>query len=90
MDYLKGAFSLEVMDDNYDPWGMTVSSFTDSLGNFKLLSDSEAARFSMLKEEIPAVKLLKMVMCVLLLKLYLATMIQKLLLNIFAKTQYKY
>lgn len=60
VDYLKkGAFSLEVMDDNYDPWGMTVSSFTDSLGNFLLLSDSEAARFSMLKEEIPAVRIIE-------------------------------
>lgn len=60
VDYLKkGAFSLEVMDDDYDPWGMNVSSFTNSIGKFELLSDSEASKFSMLKNTIPAVRIIE-------------------------------
>lgn len=36
---------LEVYKDNEDPWGMTVDSFRDKLGEFTLMSDADANEF---------------------------------------------
>lgn len=37
---------ITVSKDNEDPWGMTVSSFNERIGEFRLLSDKEANRFN--------------------------------------------
>ncbi len=45
-EYVKpGAFSLEVFDDNYDPWYMENVSWKNKLGSFVLLSSQETQRF---------------------------------------------
>lgn len=41
----KNSGKLLVIKDNEDPWGMTVDSFENVAGEFKLLSKEEAARF---------------------------------------------
>jgi alpha-mannosidase len=46
-DYLAQAAACPlVMKDNADPWGMTVSSFREPAGKFKLMTRTEAARFA--------------------------------------------
>jgi alpha-mannosidase len=42
----EGAFRPIVMNDNADPWGMSVRSFRDPAGRFELLSAAEAGRVS--------------------------------------------
>lgn len=42
---------IEVFKDNEDPWGMTVDSFKEKIGEFTLLSDSEANDFIGYPEE---------------------------------------
>lgn len=46
---LQEGVKLAVYDDNEDPWGMTVNAFDKRLGEFKLLSSAEAAKFSKIK-----------------------------------------
>jgi alpha-mannosidase len=41
-----GAFKPLVIADNADPWGMTVRSFRNLAGEFKLMNKSQAARFA--------------------------------------------
>ena len=41
-----GAFQPIVMNDNADPWGMSVKSFRDLAGRFELMSDEEARQVS--------------------------------------------
>ncbi|MBR5587183.1 MAG: alpha-mannosidase [Clostridia bacterium] len=41
----KNSGKLIVVNDNEDPWGMTVDSFKDVCGEFKLLSKEETAAF---------------------------------------------
>ena len=48
---LVNAGKIEVYKDNEDPWGMTVSSFTDYLGDFTLMSDAAANEFAGYPEE---------------------------------------
>ncbi len=43
---LTNAGKIEVYNDNEDPWGMTVNSFTDYIGEFKLMSDADANEFA--------------------------------------------
>lgn len=46
-DYIKGnSARIGVYNDNEDPWGMTVDSFNDKIGDFKLLSKEEANVFN--------------------------------------------
>jgi alpha-mannosidase len=46
-EYLRaGALCALVMRDNADPWGITVDRFRTPAGRFKLMSQSDAARFS--------------------------------------------
>ncbi len=42
----KGGVRLLVIDDNADPWGMTVSSFNEVIGTFAPMSPGEAAAFA--------------------------------------------
>ena len=44
--FIKQGGEIEVYKDNEDPWGMTVDSFKDYEGSFKLMSDEEANAFS--------------------------------------------
>jgi len=41
-----GSFSLKVMDDYPDPWGMKVGSFTNQSGVFSLMNSKQSASFS--------------------------------------------
>jgi alpha-mannosidase len=41
-----GAFKPIVITDNADPWGMTVTSFRNLAGEFKLANKKQAARFA--------------------------------------------
>lgn len=51
VDFLKlNSFVPLVIDDNDDPWGMTVKSFRNILGEFKLMSREEGTRISGVKD----------------------------------------
>ncbi len=55
-----GAFSLDVYDDDSDPWGMNVVSFTDRIGAFSLLAPSEGTRYSgITSKEIPSFRVIE-------------------------------
>ena len=60
-DYVKtGALCPMVMHDNADPWGITVSRFRTSAGRFKLMSQTEAARFAGVSAKLlPAVRVIE-------------------------------
>ena len=46
-DYLAGeAMKLLVVNDSVDPWGMTVDRFRDVIGEFKLMTNEDSARFA--------------------------------------------
>lgn len=53
------AFSLEVFNDDFDPWGMMVTAFKEKVGEFKLLSPAEAKEFLYLENEIDPVHLIE-------------------------------
>ncbi|MBR4748159.1 MAG: alpha-mannosidase [Abditibacteriota bacterium] len=57
-EYLRrNAFEPLVMDDNDDPWGMTVESFRDLIGRFTLMSDNRSTLFSGVRKGVlPAVR----------------------------------
>lgn len=61
VDYLKrNSFELLVIDDNEDPWGMTVSSFRNLIGRFSLMSDNKSTEFSGVKKGIlPALRVVE-------------------------------
>lgn len=48
-----------VIQDNVDPWGMTVQSFRNVCGQFKLLSAAEGSRFSGVPSTIPSVRVIE-------------------------------
>ncbi len=54
-----GAFSLEVFNDDFDPWGMNVTAFKEKLGEFSLLSPKSAQEFLYLENEIPSVHIIE-------------------------------
>ncbi|MBO4549017.1 MAG: alpha-mannosidase, partial [Abditibacteriota bacterium] len=60
-DYLKrNAFEPLVMDDNDDPWGMTVDSFRNLIGRFTLMSDNRSTLFSGIANGVlPAVRIVE-------------------------------
>lgn len=60
-NYLKpGAFTLDVIKDNFDPWGMTVTEFRNKTGEFILLSEKEGSLFSGHEEHIiPSVRVIE-------------------------------
>jgi alpha-mannosidase len=60
-DYLRaGALAPLVMFDNADPWGITVTRFRTSAGRFRLMSQSDAARFAgVTAKRLPAVRVIE-------------------------------
>jgi alpha-mannosidase len=60
-DYLvAGACANLLMEDNADPWGMTVSSFRTSMGRFKLMNQTDAAAVAGVSAaRIPAVRVIE-------------------------------
>ncbi len=55
-----GAFEPMVIQDNEDPWGMTVHSFGNVIGRFELMSPERGARFSGVKRDvIPSVRVIE-------------------------------
>ncbi len=54
-----GAFCPIVMQDNEDPWGMTVTSFAKLAGKFKLLSRQAGSKFSGLKTMVDSVRIIE-------------------------------
>jgi len=49
--YIAEGGEIEVYKDNEDPWGMTINSFKDYEGSFRLMSDEDANAFSGYPEE---------------------------------------
>lgn len=54
-EYLRGDCEAIVVNDNCDPWGMTVTSYPEILGSFKLLSREKCKEFCGIKNEIEPV-----------------------------------
>jgi alpha-mannosidase len=56
-----GAFLPRVINDNEDPWGMTVNHFRDEAGAFSLMSPEAGTKFSGLRLEqpIPSVRVVE-------------------------------
>ncbi len=61
VDKLKaGSAKIVAFKDNEDPWGMTVDGFNDKIGEFTLLTDSEANTFNGYPDEtIPNVRVIE-------------------------------
>lgn len=61
VNYLKpGAFGLDVIRDDFDPWGMRVFSFRDMIGSFSLLDPKEGSLFSGIEDNvIPSVRVIE-------------------------------
>ena len=53
------AFRLDVIADNCDSWGMTVESYRNMIGSFRLVSDEETGKFSAIDHPIPAVRVIE-------------------------------
>ena len=60
-DYvLPGAFLPLVIADNEDPWGMTVRSFRNVAGQFRLMTPEESAKFSAVRlDKLPPVRVIE-------------------------------
>lgn len=59
-EYIKdGAFALEVWNDNSDPWYMEETAWHEKLGEFKLLSGSDAQLFCNTHEPIKGVHIIE-------------------------------
>ena len=55
-----GSAKITAVKDNEDPWGMTVDSFNETVGEFTLLSDKDANEFNGYPEEkIPNVRVIE-------------------------------
>lgn len=55
----EGAFALDVIADNEDPWGMTVESFAEKVGEFRLMTAQEATGFCGVRKEIAPVRVVE-------------------------------
>jgi len=53
------SFSLDVYNDDYDPWGMNVTSFKEKIGKFELLNELESQRFLNLDSPIKSVHIIE-------------------------------
>lgn len=57
---IENSGKLNVYKDNEDPWGMTVDSFKDKIGEFTLMTDAEANEFIGYKDEkLPNVRIIE-------------------------------
>lgn len=54
-----GAFKLCVFEDFADPWSMHNHAWTNQIGNFELLSETEGTDMSAVKEKIPSVRVIE-------------------------------
>ncbi|MCQ2456602.1 MAG: alpha-mannosidase, partial [Clostridia bacterium] len=54
-----GAFTLEVMRDNADPWGMTVNGWKEKIGEFSLLSEEESTKFANVEAPLESVRVIE-------------------------------
>ena len=54
-----GACRLDVIADNCDSWGMTVESYRNVTGCFRLVNDDEAGDFSAAGKPLPAVRIIE-------------------------------
>ena len=54
-----GAFSLEVFEDNFDPWYMDETSWKNKDGEFRLLDKKKAAEFCCIENEIEPVHIIE-------------------------------
>ncbi len=54
-----GALRLDVLNDNCDPWGMTVSSYRDVAGCFRLATPEETAVFCAVKEPLTPIRVIE-------------------------------
>lgn len=52
----RNAFSIDVYQDDEDPWGMRVRGWTKKIDEFRLLAKADASAFSALNVEIPSVR----------------------------------
>lgn len=60
LEYVKeGTFALDVYGDDYDPWGMNCSSFTDKIGSFTLATPAQTQKFCCLDRELDAVHVIE-------------------------------
>lgn len=55
----KGAFALEVWNDNFDPWYMNDIGWYEKLSEFRLLTAEEAAEYCCTKEPIDPVRVIE-------------------------------
>ena len=55
----KGAFALEVFDDDFDPWAMMVTSFKEKIGEFSLLNPEQVKEALYLENPIDAVHMIE-------------------------------
>lgn len=53
------AFNLEVYEDDFDPWGMMVTSFKNKIGEFRLLNQAETQEFLCLENELSPVHIIE-------------------------------
>ena len=57
-NYIQGA-SLDIYEDNADPWGMTVNGFSDRIASFELLSPQESGELSGAGHALEAVRVIE-------------------------------
>ena len=50
---------LDVIADNCDPWGMTVTSYRNKIGSFELLDAEEGSSYCALPSVVPSVRLIE-------------------------------
>lgn len=59
-EYIKNnAFSLDVMLDDEDPWGMRFQSRTEKIGQFELLSKEESTKFTNVRKPLAPVRVIE-------------------------------
>lgn len=60
VEYLAGkALSIDVYQDDEDPWGMMIKGWHERIGSFKLLSAQKGTAYSALDQEIPSVRIIE-------------------------------
>lgn len=55
----KGAFALEIWDDNFDPWYMEETAWKSKIGEFKLLSKDETTEYCHTFEPLESVHIIE-------------------------------
>jgi alpha-mannosidase len=55
----KDSFALNVYEDDFDPWGMTVRGWDKQIGQFSLLSDQACAEYLHVNAPLPALRVIE-------------------------------